>query len=82
MKKLNCCICGREIIGIGNNPMPVVTTPGAKCCDTCNSQAVIPTRMDVVEKLDLLFDMNNLIERADRLGYGAGYYIHVVNLKT
>ncbi len=82
MKKRTCCICGHEITGYGNNPMPVVTTPGAVCCDTCNATNVIPVRMDVVGKLDLLFDIKQLINRASSLDYGAGYYVKVVNLDT
>ena len=78
-QKMKCCICGHEITGYGNNPMPVVTTPGAVCCDTCNAMNVVPTRMSVVEKLDLLLDIKAVINRASSIQYGAGYYVHVVN---
>lgn len=38
---MNCCICGKDINGYGNNPMPI---GGASCCDECNSKVVIPYR--------------------------------------
>lgn len=37
-----CCICGKEIYGYGNNPIPVV---GKVCCDNCNSFVVVPYRV-------------------------------------
>lgn len=41
MKK--CCICGNEIVGMGNNPYPVEKE--GECCDICNLQKVIPERI-------------------------------------
>ncbi len=38
-----CCICGKEILGPGNNPAPVAT--GGRCCDKCNESVVIPERL-------------------------------------
>jgi len=40
-----CAICGSMFSGYGNNPSPVITEPGARCCDNCNWDAVIPARM-------------------------------------
>ena len=39
---MKCCICGKEIKGSGHNPSPFI---GAKCCDKCNGELVVPLRM-------------------------------------
>ena len=44
-----CCICGRPFTGYGNNPYPIVSEEGARCCDECNVKAVIPARLIVRE---------------------------------
>lgn len=50
-EKKICCICGKEFTGWGNNPDPVTDKDGnlfdedARCCDECNSEVVIPTRL-------------------------------------
>lgn len=41
-----CCICGKEIIGFGNNPWPVKDS--GCCCDKCNSEFVIPARIEML----------------------------------
>ena len=38
-----CCICGKEIIGFGNNPWPIKDS--GCCCDECNSTVVIQARL-------------------------------------
>jgi hypothetical protein len=38
----NCCICGDDFAGWGNNPEPF---KGNTCCDDCNDRFVVPTRM-------------------------------------
>ena len=44
-KEFICCICNAKIRGeYGNDPAPL---RGSKCCDTCNSQIVIPVRLFV-----------------------------------
>jgi hypothetical protein len=46
MKKetFKCCICDTLILNShGNNPWPV--KDHGKCCDTCNSNTVIPMRI-------------------------------------
>ena len=45
VKKIKCCICGKEFVGCGNNPYPVNTAPDARCCDDCNMNSVIPARI-------------------------------------
>lgn len=38
---LKCCICGKAISGFGNNPSPLVTVDGARCCDKCNWKVIV-----------------------------------------
>lgn len=45
-----CCICGKKFTGWGNNPYPVVKTEGARCCDECNDEKVIPARIMTIYK--------------------------------
>ena len=42
--KNKCCLCGKEIIGYGNNPAPLKSSV-RKCCDECNLKLVVPARM-------------------------------------
>lgn len=44
-RRFTCCICGGTFKGWGNNPEPVVNEEGARCCDACNSEFVIPIRL-------------------------------------
>jgi len=44
--KYTCCICDKESYGYGNNPDPVNTETGARCCDICNYGMVIPARIE------------------------------------
>ena len=46
--KTNCCICGKEIIGFGNNPWPIKNS--GCCCDECNSTVVIQARIEMLIK--------------------------------
>lgn len=39
----NCCLCGDEFEGYGNNPAPL---EGDRCCDACNITKVIPARFE------------------------------------
>ena len=39
-----CCICGKEIIGFGNNPWPV------KDSGACNSEFVIQARIEMLAR--------------------------------
>lgn len=46
MSKIRCCICTHELENeFGNNPAPVVKTEGARCCNICNENFVIPARL-------------------------------------
>lgn len=33
-----CCICGKEIIGYGNNAEPIKK---GLCCDNCNKEVIL-----------------------------------------
>ena len=46
MEKYICCFCGETFYDYGNNPAPADDTPGARCCDNCNSSIVIPARVE------------------------------------
>ena len=43
-----CCICGKPYIGWGNNPWPIVDDEEARCCDDCNSEKVVPARLQMM----------------------------------
>lgn len=46
MEPFVCCICGVLIRDEwGNNPSPVNDEEGAKCCDVCDRDYVIPARI-------------------------------------
>lgn len=38
-----CCICGKKIQGVGNDPYPV--REKGRCCQYCNLTVVIPERI-------------------------------------
>ena len=46
MEMYDCVLCDKSFIGYGNNPAPLNTSDGAKCCDGCNMTKVIPARLD------------------------------------
>ena len=41
-QKMKCVICGYDILGFGNNALPVKV---GQCCGTCNDSVVIPKRL-------------------------------------
>ena len=43
-----CCLCGKEFVGYGNNPEPVVPYDTGRCCDQCNIDKVIPKRLELI----------------------------------
>lgn len=46
---MKCCICGKEIDERdANNPYPVKDS--GSCCPECNSDYVIPARIDIMLK--------------------------------
>lgn len=47
-EKEKCCICGKEINGMGNNPYPVRTE--GWCCRYCNYTVVLPERVRLYGK--------------------------------
>ena len=62
MKKIKCCICGKEFEGYGNNPCGAVYKDkdgniiepefkdGDRCCDDCDQLYVIPGRIYTWQK--------------------------------
>lgn len=47
-KTFICCLCKKESTGFGNNPAPVALK--GRCCDKCDREVVIPTRIEAVMK--------------------------------
>jgi hypothetical protein len=43
MTKETCCFCGKEVEGHDNSAWPI--RDNERCCDTCNSELVIPSRL-------------------------------------
>jgi hypothetical protein len=52
MKVRKCSLCGLNLVGIGNNPQPVLDDVNARCCNTCNDTRVIPARIAAMIKWD------------------------------
>lgn len=48
MEMFTCCICGKKVIGFGNNPFPVKHE--GRCCDECDYQVVIPARLSMMNQ--------------------------------
>jgi hypothetical protein len=46
--RYKCCICGHNFEGFGNDAWPVVRDDGARCCDKCNEDKVIPERINLI----------------------------------
>ena len=44
---MKCCLCGREIIGYGNNARPL---KDGICCNDCNILKVIPSRLKRMDR--------------------------------
>lgn len=45
-----CCICEKQFFGYGNDPWPVSKKPEDRCCNDCNSNYVIPARLELLIK--------------------------------
>lgn len=45
-----CCLCGRIFRGYGNNPWPLSHDIDDRCCDGCNDNKVIPSRLAQMRK--------------------------------
>ena len=39
-KSFKCCLCGKVFNGYGNNPDPLNTEKGKRCCDNCNKYVI------------------------------------------
>jgi hypothetical protein len=42
-----CSLCGRQFVGMGNNPEPLRDFE-ERCCDACNMTKVIPARLGML----------------------------------
>ena len=47
---LRCCFCGTIIKGAHHNPWPACKEDRAVCCDYCNEDIVIPTRLNILRR--------------------------------
>lgn len=62
--KNNCSICGANYIGFGHNPEPIAS---GRCCDDCNNDFVIPTRIHEAMGGDIEPIINKILNlRLDR----------------
>lgn len=53
--KINCCFCKKEIdVKDSHNTRPVVTLNGDRCCEQCNLEIVIPSRLEIWKNEDSL----------------------------
>ena len=51
MSKFVCCLCDKEVEGIGNNPRPLpIKNQNDLCCDECNLAKVVPARIELIIK--------------------------------
>ena len=51
-EKHKCCICNCDFEGYGNNPWPLVTDEGARCCDECNHYVILERIRQITERDD------------------------------
>ena len=56
----DCVICGYEILGFGNNALPVKV---GQCCGTCNDTVVIPKRLANVFEMQTKENKNDQEEK-------------------
>ena len=49
-----CSLCGKDSVGWGHNPAPLIDDVDARCCDDCNRDRVIPARLGLKEPLPTL----------------------------
>lgn len=50
MEEFQCSICGELTFGYGDNPWPVRTGDGDRCCRDCNQRDVIPARIALLRE--------------------------------
>ena len=60
-RKKECCICGKEFTGYGNNPWPIMKD--GQCCDECNFEIVLPARLQGNSKKQKVNDSINDLKR-------------------
>ena len=41
---MKCCMCGKEMLGMGHNAAPLIVNRNNRCCNECN-EIVIHLRM-------------------------------------
>lgn len=64
---MKCCICGKEIIGWGNNPRGALVEGlrighyaiEDRCCDDCNKREVIPGRIVACRAKEVLRNLGS-----------------------
>lgn len=57
-----CCICGNHFSGYGNNPHPLVTDEGARCCDECNALVIEARICKISNNHTRYLDIENTVE--------------------
>ena len=65
-----CSICGKGIVGLGNDPRPIRDSKDDLCCDECEVQYVQPPKR-LFDYLNRFATRNDVVLRFD------GYYIGV-----
>lgn len=64
-----CSVCGKEIIGLGNDPRPIVDDKAAWCCDECDSHYVQPAKR-MLNYLEKFSKANEVVIKFDGLYLG------------
>lgn len=60
-----CCFCHKEIEGYGNDPRPLVSNYGERCCDDCNANIIIPNRLKFWSAENNMYGFYILDEKAN-----------------
>jgi len=47
MEHFTCCLCGKQSMGWGNNPYPLIQDEKSRCCDSCNDMVIIARIMNL-----------------------------------
>lgn len=70
---MKCNLCGKEIVGFGNNPYPLCNDDDfeSRCCDDCNNNYVIGARIIGLNRKLSLGDRHTIVENARKEN---GYY--------
>lgn len=72
--KFKCVLCGKTVQEFGNNPAPAADS--GLCCDKCNTDKVIPARLQVASgKPYMTYDQQTAaLELGDKLAAFAEQY--------